>query len=132
MVTLVRPAIVAVKSAGGTRQPVISLLLSHLFPLADPRLSIYNSGSSNSFCGNGCQSSFGSCGSLSPPPPHGSCGSPQNVTCGNGLRCSKWGYWYASLVVFSLLFPPFLQRYSSFNNLSFYAPTVEGRRFPFL
>ena len=68
-------------------------------PSADPKRSICNSGSSSSFCGSGCQSTFGSCGTLSPPPPDGSCGSPQNVTCGNGLCCSEFGYWYASLIV---------------------------------
>ena len=61
-------------------------------PSADPNRSIFNSGSSSSFCGNGCQSTFGSCGTLSPPPPDGSCGSAQNVTCQNGLCYSENGF----------------------------------------
>ena len=70
-----------------------------LVPSADPKRSIFNSGSSSAFCGNGCQSTFGSCGTLSPPPPDGSCGGTQNVTCENGLCCSEFGFWYASLLV---------------------------------
>ena len=69
------------------------------FPYANPRRFISNSGSSDAFCGNGCQASFGSCGIQPPPPPDGSCGGANSVKCGDGLCCSQYGYWYAFLPI---------------------------------
>lgn len=54
-----------------------------------------SSGSNDSFCGQGCQSGFGTCTSTPPPPPpsEGSCGGVAGKSCMAGNCCSKYGFW---------------------------------------
>lgn len=81
-------------------------LLSHSSPIdlhqTDSGCLNTNSGSSDSFCGTGCQPSYGSCGIPSSPPPDGSCGGANAINCTNGLCCSQYGYWYASFFAHSI------------------------------
>lgn len=56
----------------------------------------FASGSTDAFCGTGCQPDFGICGTKTISP-DGSCGGTNGYICPGTTCCSKYFYWYGFL-----------------------------------
>ena len=80
---------------------VVSYQVLHISQRGFVSQLIIYSGSSNSYCGSGCQNPFGVCTSLnaeSSGQKHtiskdGTCGQNVGYTCPDGQCCSQYGYW---------------------------------------